>query len=244
MAGHSKWANIRHRKGAQDSKRGKIFSRLNKEITVAVKTAGPDPESNPRLRLAIQNARAQNMPKDNIERAIKKASGAGAADYKELTYEGYGPGGFAIFVEAATDNSTRTVASIRHHFSKFGGSLGKDGCLQFVFEQKGVFSLNAEDCGDEETFTGEMIEAGIEDIENEDSVYFLTSAMEDFGAVSSRLQDMGLTPLEAGLQRIPVTYKEIPEENLSAAGKLLSALEDDEDVQRVFHNIENPQESG
>ena len=138
MAGHSKWANIRHRKGAQDAKRGKVFTKIIKEISVAVKAGGgPDIDANPRLRAAVQSAKAQNMPKDNIERAIKKASGTGGDDYKETAFEGYGPDGVAVFVECATDNSNRTVANVRMHFGKNNGTLGKDGCLQFVFERKG-----------------------------------------------------------------------------------------------------------
>ena len=143
VAGHSKWANIRHRKGAQDAKRGKIFTKLIKEITVSVKTGGgPDPDANPRLRAAIQNAKGQNMPKDTIERAIAKASGAGGEDYKEINYEGYGPDGVAIFVECATDNHTRTVANVRMYFNKFNGSLGQNGCLQFIFDHKGIFLIS------------------------------------------------------------------------------------------------------
>ena len=157
MAGHSKWANIRHRKGAQDAKRGKIFTKLIKEITVAVKTGGgPDPDSNPRLRTAIQNAKGQNMPKDNIARAIKKASGAGGEDFKEGTFEGYGPDGVAVFVEVATDNVNRTVANVRMYFSKYNGSLGKDGCLNSSSIEK-VFEIPAEGI-DEDELTMELID--------------------------------------------------------------------------------------
>ena len=236
MAGHSKWANIKHRKEAQDSKRGKVFSRLNKEITVAVKTGGPDPDSNPRLRLAITNARSHNMPKDNIERAIKKASGASGNDYKEITYEGHGPGGVAVFVETATDNTTRTVASIRHHFSKYGGSLGKDGSLQYIFERKGIFTLNIEDCGNEEELTEALIEAGIEDIEREEERFIVVTALEDFGSVQDKLRDLNLTPVEAGPMRIPLTFKTLDEETWSKIQKLIDVLEDDDDVQKVYHN--------
>ena len=236
MAGHSKWANIKHRKEAQDAKKGKIFSRLNKEITVAVKTGGPDPESNPRLRLAISNARSHNMPKDNIERAIKKAAGEGGNNYKEITYEGHGPGGVAIFVETATDNTTRTVASIRHHFSKYGGSLGKDGCLQYIFERKGIFTLNVEDCGDEEELTEAMIEADIEDIEKEGDRFIVITALENFGSVQDKLRELNITPVEAGPMRLPLTFKDPDQETWAKIQKLIDVLEDDDDVQKVYHN--------
>ena len=188
MAGHSKWSDIRHRKGAQDAKRGKIFSKIIKEITVAVKTGGPDIESNPRLRAAIQNGKSQNMPKDNIDRAIKKASGEGANDLIETTFEGYGPDGVAVFVECATDNNTRTVSNVRSYFNKYNGSLGKDGCLEFIFNRKGVFTLESEGL-DEDDFSLEVIDAGAEDVEFEDGLCTIFTEMGDFGSVqkSSRI---------------------------------------------------------
>lgn len=238
MAGHSKWANIRHRKGAQDAKRGKIFTKIIKEISVAVKTGGgADPDSNPRLRAAIQNARANNMPKDNVEKAIKKASGAGGEEYVEVTFEGYGPDGVAVFVECATDNNTRTVSNVRSYFNKNGGSLGKDGCLQFIFDRKGIFTLDAEG-KDEEEFTLEMIDAGAEDVEFEDELITITTAMEDFGSVQKKLQELEIETQDAGLQRIPITTKEIQKENFKGFMKLIDSLEDDDDVQKVYHNVE------
>ncbi|MBK05776.1 MAG: YebC/PmpR family DNA-binding transcriptional regulator [Deltaproteobacteria bacterium] len=237
MAGHSKWKNIQHRKGAQDAKRGKIFTKLIKEIVVAVKTGGPDADSNPRLRLALQNAKGANMPKDNIERAIKKASGDDDADYVEVTFEGYGPDGIAIFVEATTDNNMRTVANVRSYFNKFNGSLGKDGCLQFIFDRKGVFTLNAEGL-DEEEFMLEMIDAGAEDVEFEDGIVTITTEMEDFGNVQKALSDMDIEPTESGLQRIPTTNKKTDAKNFQTVMKLIDKLEDDDDVQKVYHNIE------
>lgn len=237
MAGHSKWKNIQHRKGAQDAKRGKIFTKLIKEIVVAVKTGGPDADSNPRLRLALQNAKGANMPKDNIERAIKKASGDDDADYVEVTFEGYGPDGIAIFVEATTDNNMRTVANVRSYFNKFNGSLGKDGCLQFIFDRKGVFTLNAEGL-DEEEFMLEMIDAGAEDVEFEDGIVTITTEMEDFGNVQKALNDMDIEPTESGLQRIPTTNKKTDAKNFQTVMKLIDKLEDDDDVQKVYHNIE------
>ena len=237
MAGHSKWANIRHRKGAQDAKRGKIFTKLIKEITVAVKGGGSDVESNPRLRLALQNARGQNMPKDTIERAIKKASGEGAENYVETTFEGYGPDGVAVFVECATDNNTRTVSNVRSYFNKFNGSLGKDGCLQFVFERKGIFLLNSAGI-EEDDFTLEMIDAGADDVEFNGEHINISSAMEDFGSIQKKLHEMNIEPIEAGLQRIPTTMKETNEKNFETFMKLIDVLEEDDDVQKVYHNLE------
>lgn len=241
MAGHSKWANIRHKKGAQDAKRGKIFTKLIKEITVAVKNGGPDADSNPRLRLAIQNCKGQNMPKDNIERAIKKASGAGGEDYIEVTFEGYGPDGAAVFVECATDNNTRTVSAVRSYFNKFNGSLGKDGCLQFIFERKGIFVIAKEDVSlEEDDFMMEMIDGGAEDVDFDDSELITVScAMEDFGGVQSKLNDLSIEPKEAGLKRIPTTFKNLEDKNMENFEKLIDALEDNDDVQQVYHNCEN-----
>jgi YebC/PmpR family DNA-binding regulatory protein len=242
MAGHSKWKNIQHRKGAQDAKRGKIFTKLIKEISVAVKTGGgPDIESNPRLRLAVQNAKGANMPKDNIDRAIKKASGAGGDDYTEVTFEGYAIDGVAVFIECATDNKTRTVANIRSYFNKHGGSLGKDGCLQFVFETKGIFNLPAEGL-DEEDFTMEMIDAGAEDVEFEDDAVVVTTAMEDFGPVQKKMGELNIEVQESGLQKIPLTTKEVSKGSFEKIMKLIDIIDDDDDVLKVYHNIEFSEE--
>jgi YebC/PmpR family DNA-binding regulatory protein len=238
MAGHSKWANIRHRKGAQDAKRGKIFTKLIKEIAVAVKTGGgPDPDANPRLRTAIQNARGMNMPKDNIERAIKKAAGAGGDDYKESTFEGYGPDGIAIFVECATDNTNRTVGNVRSYFSKYNGSLGKDGCLQFVFNRKGVFVIDL-DGQDEDELTMELIDAGADDFESDEGTFTVFTEMTEFGAVQQKLQELKIDPKEASLNRIPTMMKAIESRHFATFMKLIDALEDDDDVQKVYHNCE------
>ena len=237
MAGHSKFANIKHRKGAQDAKRGKIFTKLQKEITVAVKTGGGgDPTMNPRLRLALANARGANMPKDNIDRAIKKAEGGSGENIAEVTFEGYGPDGTAIYVECATDNNTRTVSNIRSYFNKYGGSLGKDGCLEFIFSRKGIFLLQSEGL-EEEDFTMEMIDVGAEDVEFEEDTVFVSCEMEDFGNISKRLQEMDLEPKEAGLKRIPVTTKEINQKDYPKFEKLIDVIEDDDDVQKVYHNV-------
>jgi len=236
MAGHSKFANIKHRKGAQDLKRGKVFTKIQKEITVAVKTGGGgDPEMNPRLRLALANARGVNMPKDNIERAIKKAVGGQGENYTEVTFEGYGPDGTAVFVECATDNNTRTVSNIRSYFNKYGGSLGKDGCLEFIFTRKGIFHLKTEGL-DEDDFTMEMIDAGAEDVEVEDGIFTVICEMEEFGNISKKLQELQIEPLEAGLKRIPSTTKAVNQSNYPKFEKLIDIIEDDDDVQKVYHN--------
>lgn len=237
MAGHSKWKNIQHRKSAQDAKRGKLFTKAIKDITIAVKTGGPDPDSNPRLRTALQNAKGVSVPKDNIERAINKASGADAEDLLEVTFEGYGPEGVAIFVECATDNNTRTVANVRSYFNKLGGSMGKDGCLQFMFDRKGVFTIDAEGI-DEEEFTLEIMEADPEDIEFDDDIVTVTCSMEQFGEVQNKLNEMEIEPKNAGLQRIPTVHKEVDPEKIGDVMKLIEKIEDDDDVQQVYHNIE------
>ena len=238
MAGHSKWKNIQHRKGAQDAKRGKIFSKLGKEITVAVKTGGgSDPDANPRLRLAITNARGQSMPKDTIERAINKGDGVGGADYVEVFFEGYGPDGVAVFVECQTDNNTRSVSNVRSYFNKLNGSLGKDGSLEFVFDRKGIFVVEAEGL-DEDDFTMEMIDGGAEDVEFEEDVCVITTEMTDFGSVQNKLQELNIEPKEAGLKRIPTNMKAISKQAFPTLMKLIDKLEDDDDVQQVYHNAE------
>lgn len=238
MAGHSKWKNIQHRKGAVDAKRGKIFSKLVKEITVAVKVGGPDPDSNPRLRTAIQNAKGQSMPKDNIERAINKGVGGDGADMVEPTFEGYGPEGVAIFVETATDNNTRTVANVRSAFNKFGGNLGKDGCLQFIFSRQAVFTIAEGDVGDEDEFQLELIDVGAEEIESDDGYITVYGAMEDFNNISTKLTELGIEPKEGGLQRIPSSTQVVSPKGFQTLMKLIERLEDDDDVQKVYHNVE------
>ena len=238
MAGHSKWKNIQHRKGAQDAKRGKIFTKLIKEISVAVKTGGgSDPDMNPRLRAALQNAKSNNMPKDNIERAIKKASGADADNLIETTFEGYGPDGSGIFVECATDNNTRTVGAVKSYFNRFNGSLGKNGCLEFIFQRKSVFHLDAANV-DEDEFTLEMIEVGAEEVEFDEGNVEVIGRMEEFGELQKAIQKQGLECTEAGLQRIPTTMKSLDEKNFKTFLKLIDVLEDDDDVQKVYHNVE------
>ena len=245
MAGHSKWANIKHRKAAQDAKRGKVWTKVIKEITVAVKTGGgPEAESNPKLRTALQNAKGANVPKDTIQRAIDKAAGVGGDDYQEVTFEGYGPDGVAVFVECATDNNMRTVANVRSYFNKFNGSLGKDGCLQFIFDRKGVFLIEKESLNgmDIDEFTLEMIDGGAEDVEEEDDFVSVTTVMEDFGSAQAKLSDLKIEPKESGLQRIPTTTKCLSEQNVQTFWRLVDALEDDDDVQKVYHNLDFSQQ--
>lgn len=244
MAGHSKWANIKHRKGAQDAKRGKLFTKLTREIMIAARLGGGDPSSNPRLRIAIQNARGANMPKERIEKAIAKATGAGSEDYIEVTYEGY-VNGVALFIECTTDNTNRTVANVRAILSKHGGSLTTNGSLDFIFDRKGVFTISLEDYKlDEEVFTLEMADAGAEEVEFDHENAFATvyCAMEDFGRLQKKLEEMNIEAKEAGLQRLPKTLVKLDNETFQRTLKAIEALEDDDDVQKVYHNIEITEE--
>ena len=239
MAGHSKWANIKHRKGAQDAKRGKLFSKLIKEITVSVKEGGADPDSNPRLRLAIQNAKGKNVPKDNIERAINKGTGDDVGDYVDLTYEGYAPNGVAVFVECSTDNLNRTIADVRAVFNKNGGSLGKNGCVEYLFDRKAVFTFDFPEGADKDDLTLELIDGGAEEIEFEGEIVHVTADMEDFGMLSSKLDELKIEAKEAGLQRIPnVSVQNLADEDFNQVMKLIDKLEDCDDVQQVYHNLE------
>jgi YebC/PmpR family DNA-binding regulatory protein len=239
MSGHSKWSTIKRKKGANDAKRGKMFTKLIKEITIAVKEGGGgDVESNPRLRLAVQNAKGANMPKDNIERAIKKASGADADSYEEVTYEGYAPHGVAVFVECMTDNLNRTVSSVRAAFNKNGGSLGTNGSLEFIFDRKGIFTFALPDNKDEEEMMLEIIDAGAEDVEIEDGYVTVTTEMEDFGNVNKKLDELDIETETAELQRIPKTHVDLADDDFVKVMKFIDLLEDNDDVQKVYHNIE------
>lgn len=238
MAGHSKWANIKRRKGAQDAKRSKIFTKLIKEITVATKEGGDEPETNPRLRLAINNAKGANMPKDTIERAVKKGSDSENEHYTSSTYEGYAPHGVGLFVETMTDNINRTVANVRSAFSKNGGSLGTNGSLEFIFDRKGVFTFLLPEGVDIDGLTLEVIDAGAEEVEVEEGYMHITSAMEDFGALQRKLDELGVEAENAELQRIPNTRVALDDEAFEDVRKLIEVLEDDDDVQRVYHNID------
>jgi YebC/PmpR family DNA-binding regulatory protein len=237
MSGHSKWSTIKRKKGAIDAKRGKIFTKIIKEIIIAAKEGGPDPEANARLRLAIQNAKGANMPKDNIDRAIKKASGADAESFNETSFEGYGPCGVAVFVECLTDNNNRTVASVRSAFNKHGGNLGTNGSLSFLFDRKGIFSIKNEGFSLEDIEL-EMIDAGAEDFEIEGDMITVTCAKEDFGALNRKLIELGIEPEEAGLKRIPNDTKKLDIESAKKVLRLIDTLEDDDDIQFVYHNLE------
>ncbi len=237
MSGHSKWSTIKRKKGAADAKRGKIFTKVIKEIVISAKEGGGDPESNSRLRLAIQNAKGANMPKDNIERAIKKATGSDAENYIETTFEGYGPFGIAVFVECLTDNKNRTVAAVRSAFNKNDGSLGTNGSLSFLFETKGVFTIDSEGL-DLENIQLEMIDAGAEDFEIDEETFVITCAREDFGSVSKKLSEMKIEPQESGLKRIPNDTKTLDIESAKKVIRFIETLEDDDDIQNVYHNLE------
>jgi YebC/PmpR family DNA-binding regulatory protein len=237
MSGHSKWSTIKRKKGALDAKRGKMFTKIIKEIIIAAKEGGGDPEMNARLRLAVQNAKGANMPKDNIERAIKKASGADAESYVEATFEGYGPCGIAIFVECLTDNNNRTVSSVRAAFNKHGGNLGTKGSLSFLFDSKGVFSITNEDLSLEDLEL-EMIDAGADSFEVDGDTLTVTCAKEDFGNVNRKLIELGIEPDEAGLKRIPSDLKKLDLESARKVLRLVEVLEDDDDIQNVYHNME------
>ena len=222
----------------------KTFTRIGKEITIAVKASGPDPHTNPRLRALLQNAKAENMPKDTVERAIKKASDKDAKDYKELTYEGYGPHGIAIFVEAATDNNTRTVANVRSYFTKHGGSLGTQGSLTFLFDHKVVLKIAAKPDMELEDLELELIDCGVEEVEADDEgSVILTGAFEEYANIQKYLEDNGFEIQSTEFVRIPNDLKAVTEEQRASIDKLLEKLEEDDDVTQVFHNMqEDPSE--
>ena len=242
MAGHSKWANIQHRKGAQDKKRGKLFTKMIREITVAARIGDPDPASNPRLRLAVDKARSQSMPKDNIERAIKRGSGQlEGVDFEEVSYEGYGPGGVAVMVQCLTDNRNRTVAEVRHAFAKFGGNLGADGSVAYLFNQVGLISFPAG--ADEDQVMEAALEAGAEDVvTNEDGSIDVLCAPADFSSVRDALVVSGEEPELAEVTMRASMSAELGEEEAASMIKLLEMLEDLDDVQNVYSNAEISEE--
>ena len=242
MSGHNKWSKIKRQKGAADAKRSKAFSRILKEVTVAVKESGPDPDGNPRLRLLMQNAKGVNMPKDTLMRAISKASDKDSAALQELTFECYAPHGVAIFIECLTDNNMRSVANVRSIMNKFGGTLGTNGSLGFIFDRKGVFVLPKKADMDMEMLEMELIDAGLEEMEVDEEYITLYTAMEDFGAMVKKLEDMKLEVENAELQRIPNTTKALDEESIKKVMKIVDLLEDDDDVQAVYHDMEIPED--
>jgi YebC/PmpR family DNA-binding regulatory protein len=236
MSGHSKWSTIKRKKGALDAKRGKMFSRIVKEISIAVREGGANPEANPRLRMAIQNAKGVNMPKDNVERAINKADKDGA-DLQEVTFEGYAPNGVGIFIECMTDNNQRTVSLVRSIFNRRGGNLGTNGSLSFIFDRKGVITVKRGNL-DPDEFQLEIIDAGIEECEVEDEVFIITTPLEDFGSVQKKLDEMGVEIENAELQRIPNNTKSLPLEDAKKVLRLIEEFEELDDVQNVYHNLE------
>ena len=243
MAGHSKWANIKHRKGAQDKKRGKTFTKIIKEISVAVKDSGSDIQSNPRLRSAIQNAKSVNMPKDTVDRAIKKASGADAENYLEVTYEGYAPHGIAIFIECTTDNINRTVADVRAIFNKNGGELGKNGSLEFMFERKGFFVVNLNSIKlSLEDFEMELIDSGLEELEKDSEYCRISCSFDCFGEIQDKLSGLDADIDSSSIQRVPTELKSIQTDNAIKIMHMIERFEDHDDVQQVFHNLKITEE--
>ncbi len=237
MSGHSKWSTIKRKKGAADAKRSKMFSKIVKEIIIAVKEGGADPETNARLRLAVNNAKGVNMPKDNVERAINKADKEGD-NLEEMSFEGYAPNGIAVFVDCLTDNKNRTVSNIRAIFTKYNGSLGTNGSLSFLFDTKGVFTFPVSEEMDMDEFELEMIDAGAEDIEIDEGLVTITTAKEDFGSVHKKLDSLNIEVENAGLQRIPNDTKTLDVDSALKVLKMIDVFEDDDDVQNVYHSLE------
>ena len=243
MSGHSKWSTIKRKKGANDAKRGKIFTKLIKEITIAAKMGGGDIDGNPRLRSAVTSAKSENMPKDNIERAIKKGIGdLDGAVYEEILYEGYGPGGVAVLVETMTDNKNRTVADVRHYFTKSNGNLGESGCVAWMFDKRGVIVVDAEGV-DEEELMDLAIEAGAEDVIEDETTFQILTTPEDFSEVVDSLEKSGVKSVEASISMVPKNTVEVTEEKPARSLlKLLENLEDHDDVQKVHANFDIPDE--
>jgi YebC/PmpR family DNA-binding regulatory protein len=239
MSGHSKWSTIKRKKGAIDAKRGKIFTRLIKEITVAARQGGGDPEGNPRLRTAVNAAKVENMPKDNIARAIKKGTGEIAGEvYDEIMYEGYGPGGVAVLVECMTDNRNRTVADVRHFFAKNNGNLGESGCVSWMFDKKGLIQVEKGKTS-EEAMLDLALEAGAEDVVEEEGEFQIFTAPEEFETVRAALEENGLTILEAAVSMVPKNTVEVADEKVARSLlKLMESLEDHDDVQNVYSNFD------
>jgi YebC/PmpR family DNA-binding regulatory protein len=238
MAGHSKWANIRHKKAKEDAKRSKIFTKHIKEITISAREGGGDPDGNPRLSLAIDNAKADNVPKDNIERAIKRGAGEDGegASYEEATFEGYGPGGIAYFIETTSDNNNRTVSEIRHIFTKHGGNMGTTGSVGYMFEQKGMIQVLAKEL-DDEAFMLEAIEAGAIDVDTDDDMFVVFTAREELFDVRNRLEEAGFEIESATLIREAVTETKVDESTAISNLKMMEKFEENDDVNEVFTNM-------
>lgn len=241
MSGHSKWANIKHKKEKTDSARAKVFTKIGKEITIAVKEGGGDPVSNSKLRDLIQKAKANNVPNDNIERTIKKALGGSGESYEEVVYEGYGPAGVAVIVEATTDNRNRTAGNVRSYFSKYHGNMGQTGCVSFMFEEKGVIVIMDEDGEiDEDKLMETALEAGAEDFSGEDGVFEIYTVADDVYAIADSLKDAGYTVESAEKTKVPNTSVTLDgEDDIKFMSLLIEKLEEDDDVMEVYHNWEN-----
>jgi len=242
MSGHSKWAGIKHKKAKVDAQRGRVFTKLIREITVAARVGGGDPGGNPRLRTAIQAAKAVNMPADNIERAIKKGTGElEGVHYEEITYEGYGPGGVAVLVEVLTDNKNRAVGEIRKIFSRHGGNLGESGCVAFLFEKKGYIQVDAAKV-DEDKLMTIALDAGAEDLQREESIFAVTSAPKDFEKVRDPIVKSGIQPLSAEITMLPKTTVKLEGKHAEQMLRLMEELEEHDDVQHVYANFDIPEE--
>ena len=241
MSGHSKWHNIQAKKGKADAKRGKIFTKIGKELVLAIKNGGPNPDNNAKLRDVIAKAKAANMPNDNINRAIKKAEGdMNSVNYESIVYEGYGPSGVAVIVETLTDNKNRSAGNVRSAFTKGGGNMGNTGCVGFMFQEKGEIVIEKED-RDEDEMMMLALDAGAEDFASEEEVFVVTTTPEDFGTVREALEAEGIEFLEAAVKMIPDTYTEINEDDAKKFQKMLDLLEEDDDVTDVYHNAEFPE---
>lgn len=237
MSGHSKWSTIKHKKGKADAKRGKIFTKIGREIIVAVKSGGPDPEMNPKLRDVIAKAKSNNMPNDTINRSIKKASGEGEnINYDEVVYEGYGSGGVAVIVEAMTDNRNRTASEVRYYFDKNGGSLGATGCVNWMFDTKGTIAIEKSESTDEDELMMMALDAGAEDFLVHDDLYEVITDPSDFSMVRDELEKAGLAFIGAEVQRIPQNTVNVTGDDVEKVNKMLDMMEDDDDIQNVYHN--------
>lgn len=242
MSGHSKWHNIQAKKGKVDARRGKIFTKIGKEIAVAIKSGGANPDSNGRLRDAIAKAKVSNMPQDTIQKAIKKGAGElMGVNYEDIVYEGYGPSGIAVIVNVLTDNKNRSAGNVRHAFTKHGGNMGSSGCVSFMFAKKGEIVIEKNDSLDEDELMMMALDAGAEDFASEDEVFVVTTSADDFGSVREALEANGIEFLEAEIKMIPDTFTAIDEETSVKFQKMLDALDDDDDVQDVYHNAEFPE---
>ncbi len=236
MSGHSKWNNIKRKKEKTDAQRAKIFTKIGRELSVAVKEGGSDPNINSKLKDAITKAKSNNVPNDNIERIIKKAAGGDGNDYEEITYEGYGPSGVAIIIETLTDNRNRTAGNIRHYFSKYGGNLGSTGCVSFMFKEKGIIAVDAEST-EENKIEEDAIEAGASDFIFDDDCYMIYTEKEDYHAVHNYLEKKGYTFISSEIGMVPDNYITLPDEEAEKVNVLLDILDEDEDIKSVWHNL-------